>query len=179
MKVINLASRSDPGAVTVVDDEDYPFISQWNWRLSDNGYAIRHVSHQGKKYVIRMHRVLAGAPEGAQVDHVNGDRLDNRRANLRLATNRENSCNRNRRRKVLVRLKGVYQTRSGNRWYSRIRVSGRAIYLGTFDSKEDAARAYDKAAKMHHGRFAVLNFEWQSTAETGPDLPGIPQGDLK
>lgn len=98
-----------------------------------------------------MHREIVDAPE---VDHRNGDRVDNRRANLRAATHLQN-CQ-NARPKGQSRFKGVSRYRE--RWHARIKVPGRRIDLGSFHDEESAARAYDVAAREHFGEFARLNF---------------------
>jgi len=105
-----------------------------------------------------MHREMMNAPAGMLVDHRNGDNLDNRRSNLRLATPTENSCNRRKKTGGSSRYKGVTFNRRSGKWFARIRIHGKCIFLGTFESEVEAARAYDAAAKKYHGEFACLNF---------------------
>ena len=101
-----------------------------------------------------MHRVITGYP---LVDHINGDGLDNRRANLRAATATQNNQNR---RPSLSRsgFKGVTKSSKSNGWYARIRVNGKLIHLGCYPDPTSAARAYDAAALEHFGEFAWPNF---------------------
>jgi hypothetical protein len=101
-----------------------------------------------------MHRYLMGEPS-EEVDHENGDGLDNRRKNLRRATHAQNMMNALSRRGS-SRFKGVFW--SVNRWQAAIRDDYRKVYLGQFKIEEDAARAYDDAARRIHGAFARLNF---------------------
>jgi hypothetical protein len=140
-------------ASTLVDREAFEAISHWRWKLDKWGYVQRNI-HQssGKSSTVFLHRVLMVAPDGKQVDHRNGDKLDNRRGNLRLATQAQNQGNRPKRPGGSSRFKGV--TRSKNRWLA---ICG-AKKVGAFDNEEDAARAYDAAALVRFGEFAFLNF---------------------
>jgi len=121
---------------------------------------MRYTSRAGgaKRTAIYMHREIMGAKDDGIVDHVNRDPLDNRRENLRMVTAQQSVCN----RRVFRTKKGVKHSRyrgvyySG--WMASIQVGGKKKYLGTFESEESAARAYDSAAKIHFGDFAQLNF---------------------
>lgn len=125
-----------------VDEADYERLSSFKWRLASNGYAAT-----GKG--LFMHHVLLCPPDGLVTDHINGNKLDNRRMNLRICTQAQNCMNNGGRSD---QLKGVY--RVGKRWKAQIRSES----LGYFDSKIDAALEYDKAAKAQYGEFARLNF---------------------
>jgi hypothetical protein len=92
-------------------------------------------------------------PPGALVDHVNGDTLDNRRENLRVATHAENSQNK---RKISKGFKGVYERRG--HWIASIAACGTRVRLGSFATPEEAAMAYDDGARKWHGPFARVNF---------------------
>jgi hypothetical protein len=146
------------GDFVIVDAADLDWLRQWSWRadVRNAGYARRAESVAGARHTILMHRQILGAPDGVQVDHVNGYGLDNRRANLRLCTAGENACNVGLRRDNRAGFKGVRQDKEW--WMARIQKGGRTVYLGCFRSAEEAARAYDVAALAHHGEFARLNF---------------------
>ena len=120
---------------------------------------IRGGSENGRRKSYRMHREVAHTPEGLECDHINGNSLDNRKANLRSATRQQNCWNsRKRRPKSLSKYKGVSYNIKGRPWKAQLIVDGKRIYLGCFDDQKQAAREYDKAARKYHGDFAALNF---------------------
>lgn len=156
------------GLHAIVDDEDYEWLIQWKWccKTSNKGgtrpYAVR------TKKNILMHRIIINAPDGLLVDHINGETLDNRRCNLRLANNSQNVWNQrtqqNRKNKT-SQFKGVSWDKKGRIWRPRIRIKQNVILLGSFDSETDAALAYDTAARAHFGEFAKLNFPDHTPAD--------------
>jgi hypothetical protein len=106
-----------------------------------------------------MHREIMNPPEHLLVDHRNNDTLDNRRANLRLATHSENSYNRPKTKaKTTSQYIGIYLEKRTGRWTVKIRANGKRLWLGRFELEIEAAKAYDAAAKKYHGEFARLNF---------------------
>lgn len=153
-------------AHTTLDSEDLAWASQWTWRLSSNGYAVRSEVRDGKKVTIRLHSELNGTPKGLVTDHVNGDMLDNRRCNLRSATVSQNNANsRDRRRRSNYR--GVYWHGQAGKWCAQISMNGRIKHLGLFETQEAAAAAYDLAAMQTRPTFARLNLrrDGQSTGQ--------------
>lgn len=140
-------------AKALVDDEDYERMSQISW-VYNGRYAVHWGWKNGKRHGMLMHRLIANTPPGMQTDHVNHDTLDNRRQNLRVCTPKQNG--RNRRSTNPTGYKGVRHR--CKRWSAEIRIDGNKTFLGTFDSPEEAARAYDRAALAHWGEFAHLNF---------------------
>jgi len=113
---------------------------------------------RGKYATKRMHRIILGVTDDAQVDHIDGDCTNNKRDNLRICDNVENCRNRRKRSGSFSPFKGVGWKKTTRRWYAAIKAEGRSIHLGYFGSEDAAARAYDKAALQHFGEFARLNF---------------------
>jgi len=146
------------GKYALVDDEDYEVFIQWKWCYYQEGYAARKSDFIPRKTVL-MHRKIMQAPTGMQVDHINGDKLDNRRANLRLCTSQQNTLNQPKRRmETSSQYKGVCRDKKTGRWRAMITVNGKQKSLGRFADEIDAAKAYDDAAIQHHGEFASINF---------------------
>lgn len=159
------------GKFAIVDDEDFAALAAFRWyaRRQRRGagecwYAVRSVNlpsgpdgSRGQQKV-GMHRQVLGAPRGLEVDHVNGDGLDNRRANLRIADGSQNQANRVRGRAHSSGFRGVTWHKQAGRWQAAIKVRGKNYHLGLYDTQEEAARAYDAAAVEHFGEFARPNF---------------------
>lgn len=147
MKEIKLTK----GKVAIVDDEDFESLSQFKWHCSV-GYAMRR-EYPSRK-ILLMHRVILNPPEGKEPDHINGDRLDNRRCNLRISTRSENNLNKNVQKNSSSGFKGVSWKKGRSKW--RAYMGG--AHIGHFNTKEEAAKAYDKKALEVFGEFAKLNF---------------------
>lgn len=150
------------GYVAVVDASDYEALNRHRWFavIGNTGkvYASRtKVGADGKRARnCRMHRELIDAPDGMEVDHRDGDGLNNRRSNLRIATTAQNQFNRGRAKHNTSGFKGVYIYLGKVR--AKITANKKVFQLGRFETPEAAARAYDEAAIRMHGEFARLNF---------------------
>ena len=152
MKKIKLTK----GYEAIVDDKDFDFLNQWKWYFA-HGYAVRtQNNYPNKPFQVRMHRIILGTPEGMDSDHINRDRLDNRRSNLRICNRSQNISN------TFLRsnksgYKGVSWKKSNNKWVAQITVFGKTLHLGIYSDPKEAAKVYNQAAQKHHGEFAVLN----------------------
>lgn len=154
------------GGSTIVDECD-SWLLCWKWRLGKNGYARRNFIRGRKQLHMSLHRVIA-CLMGLQcldkwqrgmpcVDHVNGNKLDNRRCNLRIASSNQNYWNRRKPgSQASSKLKGVTWHAQCGKWQAAISINGRSRYLGLFSSENDAHAAYATAAKQLHGQFANL-----------------------
>lgn len=148
MKYIQLTQ----GKQAKVSDEDYEELSQWKWYYkaqpdSNGGYAARNTAYvRGKsRTTIKMHRQLLSPEPRFEVDHINGDKLDNRRENLRVVTKSQNQWNR-KKQKGSSQYKGVYWNKRCNKWFAQIQYKGKFHYLGLHEDEKDAALAYQEAA---------------------------------
>ncbi len=151
------------GQFTIVDDEDYDWLSQWKWYISRTGYAHRNETGlDGKQKTIRMHRQIIDASFGEVVDHINHNKLDNRKSNLRICNDRENQQNSVVRPTNKLGVKGVclYSNRDYpiyTRFISQIQVNGKKFRLGYFENIREAVDAYNQAAIRYFGEFACLS----------------------
>jgi hypothetical protein len=145
------------GNKAIVDDEDYEYLTQTKWSDDSHGYAIRHAFNiEGIPTTEKMHRIIMNAEPHQQVDHINGIPWDNRKSNLRLVTNAQNSANKDRYSTNKSGYKGVAVYNKG-RWTAQITVNYRKIHLGCFDDPKEAALAYNEAAVKYFGEYAKLN----------------------
>lgn len=139
----------------LVDDYDWELVSQHKWYPRTNNSGVSYARTSAKSGNLYMHRLIMGAKPEQQVDHINGNGLDNRRENLRLCTNQQNQWNMQKSYGLTSKYKGVYLYK--NRWRARITFQGKTISLGLFSLEEEAAQAYSKAALKYFGEFAYVN----------------------
>lgn len=150
------------GKVAIVDDEDR-HLAAFTWcaiEAPDTTYAGRWTRNdEGPKRFIYLHREIVGATDNAMVDHEDSDGLNCRRKNVRVATSAQNQGNRPRHDpRNRSGFKGVSWMIAARKWRASIGVRRKTIHLGLFPSAEEAARAYDDAARLHFREFACLNF---------------------
>lgn len=141
--------------IAVVDDEDFEMLNLVKW-CAHGG--------KGKFYAFSrklgmMHRYLLPVKSPYQIDHIDGNSLNNQRSNLRICTKQQNQFNRKKLANSKSKYKGVFWHPVNKYWFSKINHDGKRIHLGVFQNETDAAKTYDEAAKKHFGEFANLNFK--------------------
>ena len=153
------------GFIATVSPIDADLL-EFKWLSTSDKYAMRFVRtrpNQTKQKHIIMHRVILERMMGRTlskdeiVDHINGDKLDNTRENLRLANKSQNNSNRGKSNNNTSGYKGVYWHKAGQKWGASIGVNNKNKHLGLFESIEKAVHAYNEAAIKYHGEFAQLN----------------------
>ena len=137
------------GAVALVDDEDFEHLNQFKWHLSDGGYAHR-TQYKPKPKAIRMHRVINKTPDKLFTDHINQDKLDNRRTNLRTVNKSQNSINTGLRSTNKSGHKGVYWDSWSRRWRAELKINYKKITLGRYTNINDAIKARKLAELKYH-----------------------------
>ncbi|MBA4183030.1 MAG: HNH endonuclease [Acidobacteria bacterium] len=161
MAILNLSQNK----IVLIDDEDFERVNQFKWCYLANygaskhitGYAARSDYTNGKK-TIYLHKFLLNPPVGLKVDHINGNGLDCRKENLRIATVAQNCFNRAIAIDSTSGFKGVYWKPAHKKFVASITVQGKQKHLGLFNSAVDAAMCYDRHARLYYGDFAAVNF---------------------
>ena len=159
MKYIHLSK----GLKCIVDDEDYEKFASFKWfahKSTSKHYAARSLI-SGRR--VLLHREIIGIKTDykhikTQVDHINSNSLDNRKSNLRICSNSQNSKNRSIGSNNRSGYKGVFFHKRSKSWQAMIRVDGKRLWLGSFKNKKDAAIKYNQSAKENHGEYAKINF---------------------
>lgn len=152
------------GKYALVDDADYELLSQYKWHITKLGYPMRN-NYQGvvdgkpKNNPIYMHREIMDTPAGMVTDHIDGDKLDNRRKNLQICTQGLNVAKRANQSNNTSGYRGVTYNKRREKWVVRFTFAGKEWFLGYHEDKATAAKAYDKQAKSVLGDMAVLNFK--------------------
>lgn len=152
------------GLSAIVDDDDWYRLAGYPWRaLKDSRTgeyrAIRSLPRKdGKRPTSYMAReVLKSIPDGMEVDHINHNTLDNRKANLRIVSHAQNMQNRVKSRSMTSKFKGVYFHKVSGKWMARLSVNGQTRYLGIHEAEQDAAAAYDAESRRAHGQYGAVN----------------------
>jgi hypothetical protein len=160
VKMVLLCNRARSViGITWVDDDRYEEISAVRWSVSPYGYVRGHIG--GDRVFLHRHLLRMRKSDSRLADHIDGDPKNNTLENLRVATGSQNSVNRH----VVASnsgYRGVTFHKQSKKWVAAIKVNNKSIYLGLFLDPEEAARAYDAAARMHFGEFAIPNFELEA-----------------
>lgn len=159
--LIPLGGKKGHGLYAVVDLADIPLVAPFYWHLNDRRrarciYAQTNIKRAGRMTTIQMHKLIF--PEAQEIDHHDGNGLNNRRSNLRVSSSRANKQNRFVQRNNTSGYRGV--NRFGEKWMARVGKGRRGVraYLGLFETAQDAAHAYDDEARRRFREFARLNF---------------------
>jgi hypothetical protein len=155
MKLVPISN----GRFAKVDGEDFELVSKFHWHMDGAGYARTNIWRDNRKESApRMHRIIfADVDKSMHIDHINGDKLDNRKGNLRVISCSQNLMNRGPQVNNSSGYKGVIFDRARNKWRAEICVEKKRKYLGRFDTAEEAAHAYNVASIKYHGEFGYIN----------------------
>lgn len=161
MKQIDISTPTYPDTFVLVDNEDYVELNKHRWcaeRQHKRFYAKRTSCAPDRYSTVRMHRSILNAPTNKEVDHRDGNGLNNQKSNLRLCTRAQNMMNQKIYANNKSGYKGVYWHKTKKKWESNIMANGKLIYLGSFFCLIKAAKAYDAGARKYHGEYANTNF---------------------
>ena len=155
---LRTVGQDEIGSYAVIDAADAEWVGRWNWHLTTNGYAARSTHVDGKSRTIRLHRALLGlgpiSKDPRHIDHIDRDRLNCQRANLRVATKLENAQNLPSYDGAASRHRGVSWDRRAGKWKARIKINGKERFIGHFDS-EEAAGAAARSARQEAMPYAA------------------------
>lgn len=139
------------GKIAIIDKKDFEKVKDYNWYCSTIGYAVAKIPGGA---TIRMHRLIVDALPNVGIDHINTNKLDNRRENLRSASAQQNSFNRGRNKNNKSGYKNVCYHKQAQKWRAYIVKNNKQISLGLYNTPEEAFEAYCKVASLYHGDFA-------------------------
>lgn len=142
--------------LVMVDDEDYEYLNQFYWFVDSYGSVSSKLGGKGRRGML-LARLLLNPPDNLEIDHIDGNRLNNQKSNLRLATSSQNKINRGPRIDNKSGYKGVSWHSQRKKWTARIMINGNNKHLGLFENLVEAARSYNVAALEYYGPFAWLN----------------------
>lgn len=156
------------GIAVLLDQEDLPHVERFSWSAQVHPrvtYAQANVWRGDQRTTMTLHRFIARAADNEHVDHENGDGLDCRKSNLRICLKFQNNRNARTRVDNSSGYKGVSWYAAGENWMAGIMLDGKRRHIGYFDTREQAARAYDLVAQRAWGEFAWLNFPDERVSE--------------
>lgn len=157
MKFIKLNGIYGEGKYASIDDEFYELVSSKSWRVKKEGYVISTFRENGKSKTVYLHRLIMCNPKGFEVDHIDNNKLNNCKSNLRVCSRHENAANKPITFKNTSGYKGVYLHTKAKRWVARIQFKNKMHHLGMFQDAKEAAKTYNNAALRYFGEFARLN----------------------
>lgn len=149
------------GKVALVDDADYKWLNRWRWyarKGRSSFYVTRSIGNRPNNTMMQMHRIIMKAKKGQEIDHRDGNGLNNQKSNLRFCTHGQNKMNCVKKVNSSSKYKGVYWHQPSGKWIARINLNKKRFHLGSFDSEYKAACVYDEKAKELFKEFAKPNF---------------------
>ena len=159
MKKLNISTKKYPNTYTLVDDEDYKYLNQRKWYKEHDDYVRCEITINKKPKKLLLHRVIMKPSDGMQIDHINNNKLDNRKCNLRICTHKQNMKTKKPYKNNKLGLKGIVKkiikTKYGTYAYLYVQSGGK--YIGCFKDLKKAIIAYNDFVKKQHGEFAYLN----------------------
>lgn len=144
------------GKFALVDDEDFDSLSELNWYCSYYNYAVR-MTPRPHRSVLHMSRFILNCPPGKEVDHIDGDTLNNQKSNLRICNRKQNCQNKKTPKHNTSGFKGVSKDNKRKAYRVTINIDGKQLFLGYFKNKREAAKVYNYAAKKLFQKFAKVN----------------------
>lgn len=147
--------KTSSGTEFMFDLEDFELVQQYTWGIEHYGYVVTSVPKPH-----RLHRLIMSKYqeiEGFEIDHINHDKLDNRKCNLRVCTHQQNNHNQQLKSSNTTGYKGPWWDKRLRKWRATIKYDSRTVYLGYYETAELAALAYNEAATDLFGEFASLN----------------------
>ncbi len=157
MKLISLGKGKGNGLFALIDDLDFEIFRTMNWHINSKGYVGTHILVDGKRKAKKMHQFIVQPIKGFDIDHIDRNKLNNQRNNLRIVSHTQNCRNVGLTKRNTSGFKGVSWEKSENKWTANIRVDRVLKKIGRFHTKEEAAKRYNEKAKEYFGAFAVLN----------------------
>lgn len=146
---------------TLVDDEDFEQLNRWKWSyavIRGKEYVTRQIGKRGiRLQTLKIHSMILGKKNGFEIDHIDGNGLNNQKSNLRFVTHQQNGFNLKIGKHNKSGFKGVYWHKQNQKWCASIGFNYKQYFLGLFKFKKDAAIAYNIAASKYFGEFAKLN----------------------